>query len=383
METLKTTLKVNYQGIVLESAHPDCFLGYLKQSDVLSDFVHINDRIIVLSFLADLREYQTAIPIAVRINKHDRTHFISAVFHCLSVGQNVVVLSIEANSSDVGKMEMNAVSPFACTAHEMRTPLNAILGFADLIEYMDQQKVDDKKRHEYLAMIKKAGHHLLAIVNKTLEDQGNIYSENSTNVSVIGTVLNETLDLTLPLHGHRTIRVRDTSIPVVCRLDTLSLRQICFNLISNAIKYSGDNGHIFIDIAVRRNGYCQLAIKDDGIGMDEQFIARLGLPFLRSSDAVAFKIEGVGLGLAMVFDLVKRAGGQIKFESEKGKGTKVRLLLPLATTNVMENSVALSPVNSENGVELSNNTYCLTPKNHQKNDGKTTKYTAKQSRKTA
>jgi len=130
-------------------------------------------------------------------------------------------------------------------------------------------------------------------------------------------------------HGHRKIAVKGATTPVACCLDALSFRQICFNLISNAIKYSRDDGHIGVKIAILDNEYCEITVEDDGIGMDEQHIARLGLPFLRASDAVACKIEGVGLGLAMVFDLVKRAKGQITFESEKGKGTKVRLLLPI------------------------------------------------------
>lgn len=383
METLNATLKVNYQGIVLESTHPDCFLGNLKQSDALSDHVHINDRIIVLSFLADLREYQTAVPVCVRISGHDRTRFISVVLHCLSIDQNSILLRIEANSSDISNSGMNKVSPFARAAHEMRTPLNAILGFADLLEYMDQQNTSADKRREYVAMIRKAGHHLLAIVNNTLKDHEQVYSENNTDICLIDAVVNETLDLTLPLHGHRVIRLHSAATPLACRLDPLSFRQICFNLISNAIKYSGDNGHIFIDIAVQQNGFCQLEIKDNGIGMDHQLIARLGQPFLRSPDAVAFKIEGVGLGLAMVFDLVKRAGGQIAFESQKGKGTKVRLLLPLVPANVLADPGAQAQPDLENEIGLSNGSYCLTPKIQLRNNGKTTKDTSKPNRKTA
>lgn len=383
METLKATLKINYQGVVLESAHPDCFLGYLKQSDTLSDRVHINDRIVVLSFLADLRDFQKAVPISVRISGNDPTRFMPVVLHCISVHQNFILLRIEANHSDFANGGMNGVSPFACAAHEMRTPLNAILGFADLLEYMDEQQNIDDKRHDYIAMIKKAGHHLLAVVNKTLKDQEQAYSENNSGISLVAMVLNETLDLTFPLHGHRTIHIQGASIPVACQLDTLSFRQICFNLISNAIKYSRDDGHILIDIAVLKNGYCQLVIEDDGIGMDHQLIARLGMPFLRSSDAVAFKIEGVGLGLAMVFDLVKRAGGRIKFESQKGKGTKVKLLLPLAPANILSATNRACVADANNASGLSNGGYCLTSTTQFRNDGKTAQDTSKPDRKTA
>ena len=117
--------------------------------------------------------------------------------------------------------------------------------------------------------------------------------------------------------------------------------------------------------------------------MDHQLIARLGMPFLRSSDAVAFKIEGVGLGLAMVFDLVKRAGGRIDFESQKGKGTKVKLLLPLAPANILSatNKVCVADKNNASG--LSNGGYCLTSTTQFRNDGKTAQDTSKPNRKTA
>ena len=116
--------------------------------------------------------------------------------------------------------------------------------------------------------------------------------------------------------------------------------------------------------------------------MDEQHIARLGLPFLRASDAVACKIEGVGLGLAMVFDLVKRAKGQITFESEKGKGTKVRLLLPIMQENSAD-SIQTSKIDIVGSDAAANNAYILTPETQLGNNGKTTKNTTKPNRKTA
>lgn len=382
MDRLNTILKVNNQGIVLESTVPDCFFGCLKQSDALSDHVHINDRIVLLSFLADVREHQTASPISIRMNGCDRTHFMTVRLSCLTVGENSILLGIEADSKEIADIPTNTVSPFAQAAHEMRTPLNAILGFADLLDYVDLQKTDNDKRREYIAMIKKAGQHLLAVVNKTLKDCEPLSQENIQDICIIDNVVSETLELTMPLQGHRNIEVCGLLQPVACCLDTLSFRQICFNLISNAIKYSRDDGHIEIAIAVRHNGYCELTIKDDGIGMDDQHIARLGTPFLRASDVVACKIEGVGLGLAMVFDLVKRAKGQISFESQKGKGTTVKLLLPIAqaaSVNPIQNSLA-SP-DTTNG--LSNSGYHLTPKTHLRNNGKTTKNPPNSSRKTA
>lgn len=382
METLNATLTVNSQGILLQNAAPNCFLGYLKQSDSLSDHVHINDRIILLSFLADVRENRIASPISIRMNGLDRTRFVSVIVHCLSTDQKAIKLFIEANSDEINDIDVSVVSPFARAAHEMRTPLNAILGFADLLDFVEDQSAADGKRHEYITMIKKAGNHLLGIVNKTLKDQNRQLDENGAGTCLVANVLNETLELTLPLHGHRKIALAGTEIPISCCLDTLSFRQICMNLISNAIKYSNDDGHIDIHVATRSDNYCEITIKDDGIGMDEQHIARLGLPFLRASDVVVCKIEGVGLGLAMVFDLVKRANGQISFESQKGKGTRVKLLLPIDPTRLVApfSNSSTEPVNGDGSA---NNQYLLTPKTKIRNNGKSTKNTTNPSRKTA
>lgn len=383
MDRLNITLNVNSQGIVLETTSPDCFLGCLKQSDALSDHVHINDRIVLLSFLADIREHQTASPISIRMNGCDRTRFIPVRLSCLKTGKNLINLGIEANTNEIDDIGMKTVSPFARAAHEMRTPLNAILGFADLLDYVDRQKTDADKRREYIAMIKKAGNHLLAIVNKTLKDCKQLSDENTQDNCFVENVVKETLELTLPLHGHRTIEVSHIMQPVACCVDTLSLRQICFNLISNAIKYSSDDGHIGIAIAVIKDGYCELSIEDNGIGMDDQHIARLGIPFLRASDVVACKIEGVGLGLSMVFDLVKQAKGQISFESQKGKGTKVRLLLPISQSIVSGNPIQNSLATLDNNNGASDTGYRLTSETQFRNNGKTTKNAPNSNRKTA
>ncbi len=383
METLNATLTVNSQGIVLQSAMPESFLGYLSERDSLPDHVHINDRIILLSFLADVRENRITSPISIRLNGPDRRKFMPVIIYCISADDKAIQLSVETNCNETGNIDMSAVSPFARAAHEMRTPLNAILGFADLLDYVDHQNIKNDKRYEYIAMIKKAGNHLLQIVNKTLQvHQQQADAAIPDDLCLVPDLINETLELTLPLQGHRKITLKGLETPVTCYLDTLSFRQICFNLISNAIKYSRDNGHIDIDIGVRDDDFCAITIEDDGIGMDEHHIARLGLPFLRASDVVACNIEGVGLGLAMVFDLVKRANGKISFESEKGKGTRVTLLLPLVHTKPV-GTLHDSPINPVIREEASDNGYFLTPETKLRNNGKTTENTKNQVRKTA
>lgn len=375
METLKATLMVNGQGIVLKNVDPDCFLGQLCANETLTDHIHINDRIVLLSFLADLREKSSAMPVSVRLNCPDRTRFVPVILSCEAAFNECYYLNIAANSDDIKDDKVNHVAPLARVAHEMRTPLNAILGFADLLDYVDQQTEKEQKRREYIAMIKQAGKHLLDVVDNTLKSHSEVDADEKQASCVIGDIIKETVAVTAPLRGARVIRVKTALEPINCAIDAISCRQICFNILSNAIKYSRDNGHITISLSLLSERFCQLTIVDDGIGMEASHLAQLGLPFLRAPEVVANKIEGVGLGLALVFDLVKRVGGQIAFDSHKGKGTRVKIVLPLTEPTSFRN----------NGYQDSGcrNDYDLTPEIQCRNNGKKTKNKQNPNRKTA
>lgn len=375
MATLKATLIVNGQGTVLEQAQPDCFFEQLKTNDVLTDHVHINDRIALLSFLADLREKKAAVPVSIRLNCPDRTRFVPVILKCHSTGDGCYYLTVEANSSDVDETIFNSVSAIARTAHEMRTPLNAIIGFADLLEYTDQQTEKKQKRLEYISMIRQAGQHLLSIVDNTLKNVPGFDADTRADNCSLFEVLKETVAMTAPLRGNRIIRMKKAVVPVIGKIDAVSFRQICFNILSNAIKYTSDSGSIDIKLSIPRKGYCQLTIEDDGIGMDSSHLSRLGSPFLRAPEVVAGKIDGAGLGLSLVFDLVKRAGGKILFDSKKGRGTRVRIFLQLIETPPFV-------FNRHQNIELYNE-YLLKPEMQRRNNGKKTKDRQISNRKTA
>ncbi|EJF90572.1 sensor histidine kinase [Bartonella tamiae] len=334
METLQTKLMVNGHGIILKETDPTHFLGHLKKHDQLSDFTHIADRITLMSFFADLREKGHAIPITIRINCLDKVQFFNVRLACQTIknksytNNSFYDLECETDSQNLFIQPMNHVPDVAYTAHEMRTPLNAILGFVGLLEHTSTNDKNELRQTHYIEMIKEAGLHLLDLVDRTLSDANKDISDPKGAVSSIATILDQAVHLTTPLHGGRTINLQQCDKQISCRIDALSLRQICFNLISNAIKYSADNGIIDISINMKENGYCQFTVEDNGVGMSDQDLQKLGHPFYRSLDATACGIEGTGLGLNSVFRQVENAQGFIFVDSQKGQGTQVQILLP-------------------------------------------------------
>lgn len=375
METLNSTLMVNGQGIVLYPADACIFLGHLNAGEAIADYTHIADRIILLSFMADLRENGYASPISIRLNHPDRISFMHVRLSCEQAVSDQFSLSFSTDLRAFDTDNIATVSPLARAAHEMRTPLNAILGFADLLDFVGTDSEKAEKRKEYISMIRRAGQHLLGIVDKTLVQTREAHDTVMTDCAVLADIALETIALTQPLHGNRVVEMIPSDGNYMCRIDVLSLRQIFFNLLSNAIKYTDSDGRITVECSRNIHGYCQLIIEDNGLGMDEQHMSKLGIPFQRAADVSMLNIEGMGLGLALVFDLVKQAGGDISFSSQKGKGTRVVVLLPEVQATSIKHQQNQN-VRISNGREFQ-------PETQHRNNGKKTKDQQDQKRKTA
>ena len=220
-------------------------------------------------------------------------------------------------------------------SHDIRTPVNAIIGFTALAStYVD----DPEAVRDYLSKISTSGQHLLILINDVL-DMSRIES---------GRVKNEEKEvhLTDVMHDLRTIvnaniisKNIDFLIDAVdienedTLCDKLRFDQVLLDLLSNVIKYTKNGGQIIVRI-IRKpdysNGYAtyEFHVKDNGIGMSKEFQKHLFEAFTREESTTVSGIRGTGLGMAISKNIVDMMGGTISVESEEGKGTEYTVSIP-------------------------------------------------------
>ncbi|MDO4486799.1 MAG: response regulator [Bacillota bacterium] len=223
-------------------------------------------------------------------------------------------------------------------SHDIRTPMNAIIGFATLA--MTNVGNTEKVR-DYLSKILSSSNHLLSLINDILDmsriESGKINLEEAeANLSdmlhdiktIIGGQLHaKQLELFMDV-----IDVTDED--VYC--DKTRLNQVLLNLLSNAIKFTPAGGLISVRVAQIHNapegkGLYEIRVKDTGIGMSQEFVEKIFEPFERESTSTVSKIQGTGLGMAISKNIIDMMGGTIEVVTEQGKGTEfiVRLTLRL------------------------------------------------------
>jgi len=213
-------------------------------------------------------------------------------------------------------------------SHDIRTPMNAIIGFTNLLE---KHQDNAEKRTDYLHKIQSSSAVLLSIINNVLEmariEKGALeIDEVPCNAELFGETLHSVFDEMMAQKGieyTQSINVQHHN--VLC--DPIKLREIVINLISNAYKYTRPDGKIQVsldELPCNRVGYgnYRITVSDTGIGMSEEFLPHVFEEFSRESNTTDNKIEGTGLGMPIVKRLVSLMGGTIEVSSEKGKGSK-------------------------------------------------------------
>ena len=223
-------------------------------------------------------------------------------------------------------------------SHDIRTPMNAVIGFATLAA----ANVDNtEKVKDYLAKILSAGNHLLSLINDILDmsriESGRIHlEETEANLSdmlhdiktiISGQIHAKQLELYMDV-----IDVTDED--VYC--DKTRLNQVLLNLLSNAIKFTAPGGTVSVRVSQLHNapegkGMYEIRVRDTGIGMSQEFAERIFEPFERERTSTVSKIQGTGLGMSISKNIIDMMGGTIEVYTEKGKGTEfiIRLALRL------------------------------------------------------
>lgn len=226
-------------------------------------------------------------------------------------------------------------------SHEMRTPLNAVIGFTQLLQMRGAG--DAHTLQQYSEHILTSGQHLLALVNDVLDlqqvEEGRL-SLSPVDLS-LDAALTGALALVQPLIEARGIAVEragDAGLRV--HADVQRLRQVLLNLLSNAVKYNREQGRLRCSVAAAGEQVV-LDIEDSGIGMSAEQLARLFQPFERLGRERS-GIEGTGLGLIIARRLMEEMGGSLGLASTPGAGTRVRLALPRAAD--IADAVAAAPL---------------------------------------
>jgi protein-histidine pros-kinase len=216
-------------------------------------------------------------------------------------------------------------------SHELRTPLNAVIGLADLL-LLGRDPLVDRQR-EYLQGITSSGRHLLALVNDVL-DLAKIEAgkqELHLESIPIHDAIEDGMAAIVPLARARGVMLEPATIVAVpnVRADRVRLRQILYNLISNAVKFTDRGGMVRIR-ARRDDDWVSIAVVDTGVGISPSDLKRLYRSFEQLTLPSGDRPEGTGLGLALTKRLVEMHGGTIDVESELGSGTTFTVRIPVA-----------------------------------------------------
>ena len=223
-------------------------------------------------------------------------------------------------------------------SHDIRTPMNAIIGFATLA--LDDIR-DGKKVEDYLSKILSSSKHLLGLINDILDmsriESGKVVLEEQetdlvTTLQELQSIMEgQAKERKLKLHvDYSNLRDRH----VFC--DKTRLNQVMFNLLANAVKFNSEGGSIWLTMSqleptceVEDRAIYEIRVKDTGIGIDKAFIKHIFEPFERERTSTVSKIQGTGLGMAITKNIVDMMGGTIEVESQKGVGTEFIIRLEL------------------------------------------------------
>lgn len=232
---------------------------------------------------------------------------------------------------DLAETANRAKSAFiANMSHELRTPLNAIMGYAHLLN----QGTDlSEEQHNALAAITRGGDYLLLLINDVLDlakvEAGRLeLFVDECDLARFLSGLDELFELRARHKGIAYRHRAQRSLPVTVRVDEKRLRQVCMNLLGNAMKFT-EQGEVWME-SEYRDGMLSIAVSDTGIGIPAHRLSSLFTPFMQLGDE-HYKNQGTGLGLAISQSLIRQMGGKITVTSTPGEGSRFAFSIPAPT----------------------------------------------------
>ncbi|WP_440444934.1 transporter substrate-binding domain-containing protein [Phascolarctobacterium sp.] len=221
-------------------------------------------------------------------------------------------------------------------SHDIRTPMNAIIGFANLAQ---NAKCSTEQMHNYLSKILVSSQHLLSLINDILEmsriESGKITLEPvptswSELLQELHTIMQEQIE---SKKQSFTICIAPLTHDYVM-IDKLRMEQVLVNLVSNASKYTPENGSISVKLAQYptdkpNHAIYKISVIDNGMGMSEDFVKKIFSPFERANSTTVSKIQGTGLGMSITKSIIDLANGTIDVKSKLGEGTEIIVAVTL------------------------------------------------------
>lgn len=238
---------------------------------------------------------------------------------------------------EIAKSANAAKSSFLSNmSHDIRTPMNVIVGLANLMEH---ELGNREKMQEYIKKIQISSKHLLGLINDILDMSKIESGETKLNIEKFNVFeqLEEIDTLIRPQaterHQHFEIRTEDIQHENL-EGDTLRIRQIFINILGNAVKYTQDGGNILFEIkeiGCNSESYAKYrcTVTDNGMGMKKDYLEHIFDPFTRQENSVTNHVQGTGLGMAITKNIVDMMGGTIAVESVEGEGSKFEVILEL------------------------------------------------------
>ncbi len=323
--------------------------------DGLFERVHVADRPAYLSALSCALANNEAVAVEFRVRRAGRGEAMRYVFvemrcrplpasdtACERGGIVAVTRDIserKAQEAELLKMRDEAESAnraksrfLANMSHELRTPLNAVIGFSEILNRELFGTLGEARYRDYARLIHESGEHLLQMVNDIL-DMSKIEAGKFKIVKEpfnVGALVKSCCDLMRHTAEQRSLSLIVDIEPGIPELpaDKRACKQMLLNVISNAIKFTDPGGWVRVSAKVAGRNVA-LSVADNGIGIAEADLPKLGNPFVQANNSYDRSYDGAGLGLSVVKGLAKLHGGKLELVSTLGAGTTATILLPL------------------------------------------------------
>ncbi|UKF80912.1 sensor histidine kinase [Clavibacter californiensis] len=217
----------------------------------------------------------------------------------------------------------------ASVSHELKTPLTSILGYVELIaDDLEEDDLDDRITAARLAIVERNAQRLLGLIGDLLTEAQHKLAVNRNLVDV-GEIVENALDVIRPhAQASGVTLIEPDYEELVAEVDAVRIGQVLDNLLSNAVKYTPEGGTVITEVGIDGDHF-RLCVTDDGVGMSAEDTSQLFTRFFRTNSARASTVAGVGLGLSITRSIVEAHDGSIEVESAVGRGTTMRVRLPL------------------------------------------------------